>query len=111
MNITNQIISLNPFPFIQHLNPQSGTAVIRDLLRNEGAGAFFKGLTPKVRLIMVYIILNWFNDSIDWRVLTALCSSLPPFFASFLLPPISPSSPLLYSLFYDLFLPPFPSLR
>jgi len=28
----------------------SGVKVIKDLVKNEGAGAFFKGLTPKVRL-------------------------------------------------------------
>ena len=31
----------------------SGVTVVRDLVRNEGVGAFFKGLTPKVRLSAV----------------------------------------------------------
>jgi hypothetical protein len=30
----------------------SGVSVVRDLVRNEGAGAFFKGLTPKVRFAL-----------------------------------------------------------
>lgn len=29
----------------------SGWTVVRDLVRNEGASAFFKGLTPKVRQV------------------------------------------------------------
>ena len=32
----------------------SGVKVVKDLLKNEGPGAFFKGLTPKVRSILAY---------------------------------------------------------
>lgn len=31
--------------------------VIKEIMKNEGLGAFFKGLTPKVRLLS-YAILN-----------------------------------------------------
>lgn len=31
-----------------------GVTVIKDLLKNEGPGAFFKGLTPKVRFFLIF---------------------------------------------------------
>lgn len=38
-------------------NPESGIKIIRDLVRNEGIAAFFKGLTPKI-LVVCSIFLS-----------------------------------------------------
>jgi hypothetical protein len=47
----------------------SGWAVVRDMARNEGLGSFFKGLTPKI-LIVVGICL-----AAVWRVAGLLADS------------------------------------
>lgn len=38
---------------------QGGAAVIRDLLKNEGAKGFFKGLTPKVLIVGPKLIFSF----------------------------------------------------
>lgn len=40
-------------------DPRSGMRLIRDLVREEGAHAFFKGLTPKICLIGPKLVFSW----------------------------------------------------
>mmetsp|Transcript_3760 Transcript_3760/g.10927 ORF Transcript_3760/g.10927 Transcript_3760/m.10927 type:complete len:320 (-) Transcript_3760:325-1284(-) len=51
--------------------PESGVQIVRNLIRDEGPTAFFKGLTPKImvvgpKLIFSYTVamtmINWFNE-------------------------------------------------
>lgn len=36
-------------------NPESGFRILSNMAKNEGAGAFFKGLVPKVRLTNIHL--------------------------------------------------------
>lgn len=40
-------------------DPRTGMQVVRDAIRNEGPGAFFKGLGPKVGLIGPKLFFSW----------------------------------------------------
>jgi hypothetical protein len=40
-------------------SPESGVTIIRNLVRNEGAGAFFKGLTPKILVVGPKLIFSY----------------------------------------------------
>lgn len=40
-------------------DPRTGMALVRDLVREEGVHAFFKGLTPKIGLIGPKLIFSW----------------------------------------------------
>merc|ERR1712230_354686 len=51
----------------------SGTTLIRDLIRNEGAGAFFKGLTPKLLVVAPKLVFSF-----------TIAQSLIPFFGKFM---------------------------
>jgi len=37
----------------------SGVAVVKDLIKHEGAAALFKGLTPKVRSVYCTYVNKW----------------------------------------------------
>eukprot|EP00736_Rhodelphis_marinus_P014267 Rmarinus@m.19512 len=39
--------------------PESGFSIVRNLVRNEGAGAFFKGLTPKIIVVGPKLIFSF----------------------------------------------------
>ncbi|TFK65687.1 mitochondrial carrier protein [Pluteus cervinus] len=49
-----------------------GLTVIKDLVKNEGAGAFFKGLTPKILVVGPKLVFSY-----------TLAQSLIPFFANY----------------------------
>ncbi|KAJ7071785.1 mitochondrial carrier protein [Mycena belliarum] len=60
---------------IQNANFESrvgGFTVVRDLVRNEGAGAFFKGLTPKILVVGPKLVFSY-----------TLAQSLIPLFANY----------------------------
>ncbi|OZJ04139.1 putative mitochondrial carrier [Bifiguratus adelaidae] len=40
-------------------NPESGVKIIRDLIKHEGMGAFFKGLTPKILVVGPKLIFSF----------------------------------------------------
>ncbi|GAA5861610.1 hypothetical protein JCM1840_005204 [Sporobolomyces johnsonii] len=69
---------------IQNQNFESkvgGMQVVRDLIKNEGFSAFFKGLTPKVLVVGPKLIFSF-----------TLAQTLIPMFSSLLSPPPSSSS-------------------
>ena len=57
----------------------SGVTVIKELVKNEGAGALFKGLTPKVySALFPYVIVdsNWCVCR-SWLLAPSSCSATP----------------------------------
>ena len=40
-------------------SPESGASIIKNLIKNEGAGAFFKGLTPKLIVVGPKLVFSF----------------------------------------------------
>lgn len=65
--------------------PESGMSIIRNMIRNEGVGAFFKGLTPKILVVGPKLIFSFtvaqqlipiFHDAFESAGLTKSNSTL-----------------------------------
>jgi hypothetical protein len=51
-----------PIARIQHRHfdtPESGVSIVRNLVRKEGFGAFFKGLTPKLLVVGPKLVFSF----------------------------------------------------
>jgi len=40
-------------------SPESGMSIVKNLIKNEGAGGFFKGLTPKLLVVGPKLIFSF----------------------------------------------------
>ncbi|KAJ1669246.1 high copy suppressor of abf2, partial [Spiromyces aspiralis] len=65
LDVVKTRIQARPFD-----SPKSGMAIVRDMVRQEGFSAFFKGLTPKIlvvgpKLVFSFTCAQWLIPQID----------------------------------------------
>jgi len=59
-------------------NPETGAQILKNMIRNEGFGAFFKGLTPKILTVGPKLVFSF-----------AVAQSLIPFFDRMIAGPVA----------------------